>query len=105
MPDNINQSKNQKDPSQTDVASKKAMFEKVAASEKPPWAVKGKTSYKIRNKIAKIYSDNERKPQIVIPKAAGIVKEGSECIKSNSVAKFTSMFEEKNTEDNNKTSD
>ena len=57
-----------KDPSQSDVASKKAMFEKVAADERPPWAIKGKASYKIRNKIAKMFS--EKKPQISLPKAA-----------------------------------
>ena len=54
------------------MASKKAMFEKAAADERPPWAIKGKASYKIRNKIAKMFT--EKKPQISIPKAAGTVK-------------------------------
>ena len=92
-----------KDPSQTDVASKKAMFEKVANDQKPPWAIKGKASYKIRNKIARMFT--EQKPQISIPKAVGINQESTkECLKSEkSVANRMSMFEQKNDADQNRT--
>ena len=75
------------------------MFEKVANDQKPPWAIKGKASYKIRNKIARMFT--EQKPQISIPKAAGMNQESTkECLKSeNSVANRMSMFEQKNNGD------
>ena len=71
------------------------MFEQAAADEKPSSAIKGNASYKIRNKIARMF--NDKKPQIQIPKAAGVSRDTVTARSNNSVAKFTSMFEEKNT--------